>query len=68
MFEGEFLFVDVFLRRLKALVVADIPDAEAQFHTHEFLDATVQPKPIYITPNEVYSMHALLSQHIDALV
>lgn len=50
------------------LPVANVPDAEAQYHAHEFLDATVQPKVIYITPNEVYKMHALLSRHIDDLV
>jgi Ras GTPase-activating-like protein IQGAP2/3 len=48
--------------------VANVPDAEGQFHAHEFLDATVQPKPIYISPNEVYAMHALLSEHQDKLV
>ena len=69
MLEGEIALVDAFpTHRLKVIIVADIPDAETQFHAHEFLDATVQPKPIYITPNEVYSMHALLSQHVDALV
>lgn len=49
-------------------VVADVPDAETQYHAHEFLDVTVQPKPIYISPNEVYAMHGLLAQHIDRLV
>ena len=43
-------------------------EAEEQYHAHEFLDATVQPKPIYISPNEVYSMHGLLAQHLDQLV
>lgn len=47
--------------------VADVPDAESQFHAHEFLDATVQPKPIYISPNEIYTVHSLLSQHQDYL-
>ncbi|CAL1700973.1 unnamed protein product [Somion occarium] len=47
--------------------VADVPEAETQYHAHEFLDATFQPKAIYITPNEVYSMHALLSQHLEYL-
>lgn len=47
--------------------VADVPDAEVQFHAHEFLDATVQPKPIYISPNEIYTMHGLLSQHLDCI-
>ncbi len=48
--------------------VADVPDAETHFHAHEFLDVTVQPKPIYISPNEVYSMHKLLAQHLEILV
>ncbi|TRM67597.1 hypothetical protein BD626DRAFT_395296 [Schizophyllum amplum] len=43
--------------------LADVPDPEAQMHAHEFLDATVQPKPIYISPNEIYKMHRLLSSH-----
>ncbi|KAK7470669.1 iqgap-related protein [Stygiomarasmius scandens] len=47
------------------LDVANVPDAESQFHAHEFLDATVQPKPIYISPNEIYSMHGLLEQYIN---
>lgn len=29
---------------------------------------TVQPKPIYISPNEIYTMHGLLAQHQDYLV
>ncbi|KAK0491012.1 ras GTPase-activating protein [Armillaria novae-zelandiae] len=49
------------------LEVANVADAETQFHAHEFLDATVQPKPIYISPNEIYTMHGLLSQHQDSL-
>jgi len=48
--------------------VANVPDAESQFHAHEFLDATVQPKPIYISPNEIYSMHGLLEQYINDVV
>ncbi|KAH7887756.1 ras GTPase-activating protein [Phlebopus sp. FC_14] len=47
--------------------VADVPDADAHYHAHEFLDATVQPKPIYISPNEVYGMHSLLSRYLDKL-
>jgi Ras GTPase-activating-like protein IQGAP2/3 len=53
---------------LIVLVVADVPDAESYFYAHEFLDVTVQPKPIYITPNEVYTMHDLLLQHLKAIV
>ncbi|KAJ6485015.1 ras GTPase-activating protein [Mycena vitilis] len=49
------------------LEVANVPDAETQFHAHEFLDATVQPKPIYISPNEIYTIHGLLTQHRDHL-
>jgi hypothetical protein len=47
--------------------VTDVPDAETHYHAHEFLDATVQPKPIYISPNEVYGMHSLLSKCQDKL-
>lgn len=60
--------IDFPVRTQRMITVADVPDAETQFHAHEFLDVTVQPKPIYISPNEVYSMHALLSQHQDYLV
>lgn len=49
------------------LEVADVPDADTQFHAHEFLDVTVQPKPIFISPNEIYAMHGLLSQHITQI-
>ncbi|KAG6378565.1 ras GTPase-activating protein [Boletus reticuloceps] len=49
------------------LQIADVPDAETHYHAHEFLDVTVQPKPIYISPNEVYGMHALLSKYQDKL-
>lgn len=53
---------------LIAIAVADVPDAESYFYAHEFLDVTVQPKPIYITPNEVYTMHGLLLRHLKAIV
>ncbi|THH07688.1 hypothetical protein EW145_g3209 [Phellinidium pouzarii] len=58
------------IRQLKTWVfeVADVQDAETQYHANEFLDVAVQPKPIYISPNEVYSMHSLLSQHLDRLM
>ena len=61
-----YLVIDV--DRSHISLVANIPDAEAQYHAHEFLEATEQPKAISISPNEVYSMHALLSQHLDDLV
>ncbi|KAI0796795.1 hypothetical protein C8Q75DRAFT_710102 [Abortiporus biennis] len=47
--------------------VANVPDVETQYHAHEFLDATVEPKAIYVSPNEVYTMHSLLSQYLDVL-
>ncbi|KAJ7781245.1 ras GTPase-activating protein [Mycena metata] len=50
------------------LEVANVPDAETHFHAHEFLDATVQPKPIYISPNEIYTIHGLLTQHVEYLL
>ncbi|KAF9534346.1 IQ domain-containing protein-containing RasGAP [Crepidotus variabilis] len=45
--------------------VANVPDAEAQFHAHEFMDATVQPKAIYISPNEIYTIHSLLIKQVN---
>ena len=50
------------------LLVADVDTAEEHYHAHEFLDATVQPKPIYISPNEVYAMHSFLLKNLDGLV
>ena len=50
------------------IAVANVPDPEVQYHAHEFLDATVQPKPIYISPNEIYKIHKLLSDHRTHLV
>ncbi|OBZ70404.1 Ras GTPase-activating-like protein rng2 [Grifola frondosa] len=47
--------------------VANVSDAETEFHAHEFLDATMQPRAIWISPNEVYSVHTLLSQHLAHL-
>ena len=32
------------------------------------MDATVQPKPIYISPNEIYSLHTMLLRHQNQLV
>ncbi|KIK68184.1 hypothetical protein GYMLUDRAFT_155669 [Collybiopsis luxurians FD-317 M1] len=49
------------------LEVASVPDAETMFHAHEFLDATVPPKPIYISPNEIYTMHGLIVQHLGTV-
>jgi len=49
-------------------IVANVPEVETQYHAHEFLDATVQPKPIEISPNEVYSVHRVLSENLDYLV
>uniref|UniRef100_V5GQG5 GTPase activating protein n=2 Tax=Kalmanozyma brasiliensis (strain GHG001) TaxID=1365824 RepID=V5GQG5_KALBG len=48
--------------------IIDCPDAELHFGADEFVDHTVQQKPvIYISPNEIYSMHLLLSQQVDHL-
>lgn len=68
--EGTFSYARCYHSKLTMLmsIVADVPNAETQFQAHEFLDVTVQPKPIYISPNEVYAMHTLLSQHQEHLV
>ena len=45
-----------------------MPDAEVQYQAHEFMDAATQPKSIWISPNEVYGTHALLSKYLERLV
>ncbi|RXW25183.1 hypothetical protein EST38_g699 [Candolleomyces aberdarensis] len=62
-------YVDIAIAQMSAwfLEVANVPDAETQYHAHEFLDVTVQPKPIYISPNEIYSLHTHLSRHQNQL-
>ncbi|KAG8821050.1 hypothetical protein FRC18_011521 [Serendipita sp. 400] len=62
-------FVESAIRQMHEwfLEVANVNTAESHYHAHEFLDATVQPKPIYISPNEVYSMHSLLMKNLDGL-
>ncbi|CAE6447844.1 unnamed protein product [Rhizoctonia solani] len=47
------------------LQVADVADAETEYHAHEFIDVTVQPKPVYISPNEIYAMHGVLTQNVE---
>ncbi|CAO1630340.1 unnamed protein product [Parajaminaea phylloscopi] len=48
--------------------VIDVPDAEMQFNADEFLDHTIQQRPvIYISPHEIYSMHLLVAQQLDAI-
>jgi Ras GTPase-activating-like protein IQGAP2/3 len=66
--EGKSVSHPCFHSVLTGYLVASVPDAESQFHAHEFLDATVQPKPIYISPNEIYTIHSLLLQHQNFLV
>ena len=48
--------------------VLDVPDAETQFNADEYLDHSLPHKPIiYISPNEIYSMHALVLQNLDSI-
>ncbi|KIJ56777.1 hypothetical protein M422DRAFT_72916 [Sphaerobolus stellatus SS14] len=63
-------FVDTAIKDFSRwfLEVANVADAEAQLHAHEFLDVTVQPKPVYISPNEVYTLHSLLAQNMEKLI
>ena len=57
-------------QRFKAwfYAVLDVPDAETQFNADEYLDHSLPHKPIiYISPNEIYSMHSLVVQHLDVI-
>ncbi|KAL9937212.1 hypothetical protein V8E36_003621 [Tilletia maclaganii] len=48
--------------------VVDVQDAEMQFSASEFLDHAANQRPvIYISPNEIYSMHALVLGQMDHL-
>ncbi|KAK0533431.1 iqgap- protein [Tilletia horrida] len=48
--------------------VVDVQDAEMQFSASEFLDHAANQRPvIYISPNEIYSMHNLVLSQIDHL-
>ncbi|CAE6396286.1 unnamed protein product [Rhizoctonia solani] len=47
------------------LEVANVADAETEYHAHEFIDVTLQPKPVYISPNEIYAMHGILTQNVE---
>ena len=48
------------------LAVFEVQDAELQFSADEFVDHTVQQRPvIYISPNEIYSMHLLVVQQLE---
>lgn len=48
------------------LHIVDVQDAEIQFSADEFLDHTVPQRPvIYISPNEIYSMHWLVAQQLE---
>ncbi|KAK0546133.1 iqgap- protein [Tilletia horrida] len=48
--------------------VIDVQDAEMQFSASEFLDHAANQKPvIYISPNEIYSMHNLVLNQLDHL-
>ena len=68
-FEGSFyLLRDCCISVDFTYSVANVADAEVQFHAHEFLDVTVQPKPVYISPNEVYTLHSLIAQNMEKLV
>ena len=63
-------FVDYGAQRFREwfFQILDVPDAEAQFNADEYLDHSLPHKPIiYISPNEIYSMHSLVLQNLDAI-
>lgn len=66
-FEGIVRLLSLWLL-LMGFLVAEVADAETEYHAHEFLDVTVQPKPVYISPNEIYAMHGILTQNVDRVV
>lgn len=52
-----------------SLAVIHVEDAEDHFRTDEFLDATASRRPvIYISPNDIYSTHSIIADHVDVIV
>ncbi|GAA96665.1 uncharacterized protein L969DRAFT_90594 [Mixia osmundae IAM 14324] len=48
--------------------IIDVPDAETHFQADQYLDYTVARRPvIYISPNEIYSMHSIILQHLEII-
>ncbi|GAA6013146.1 hypothetical protein JCM10207_006185 [Rhodosporidiobolus poonsookiae] len=43
-----------------------VEDAETHFHTDNYADAAASSRPtIYISPNDIYSIHSVLNEHLD---
>lgn len=46
-----------------------VQDAEDFFRADEYLDATAARRPvIYISPNDIYSTHSIISDNLDVIV
>lgn len=48
--------------------VIDVEDAETHFHADEFSEAAAVRRPkINIAPNEIYSLHGIIAEHLDTV-
>jgi len=76
--DGESLFLFSYLRlrgreklikpRWFCFAVADVIDVQEHLGVDEFIDVTVEPLPLSISPTEVYAIHRVLVQDLDDLV
>ena len=56
------------LVRFSISQVADVIDVQEHLGVDEFIDVTVEPLPLSISPTEVYAIHRVLVQDLDDLV
>ncbi|GAA6039162.1 hypothetical protein JCM8097_000443 [Rhodosporidiobolus ruineniae] len=48
--------------------VINVEDAETHFRADEYVDAAAARRPvIYISPNDIYSTHSVLAEHIEVI-
>lgn len=48
--------------------VINVENAETHFRADEYIDAAAARRPvIYISPNDIYSTHSVLAEHIDVI-
>lgn len=50
------------------VAVADVIDVKEHLGVDEYVDVTVEPLPVTISPTEIYAFHKLLVQELDDLV
>jgi len=51
------------------VVVINVKDAEDHFRADDYVNAAAERRPvIYISPNDIYSTHSIISDNLDVIV